>query len=119
MKRNICILICFVGISTCAATEESKEKFTAILPDGTTIELVGLRNYSYLDLQQFKDGNFPWWRPDGTTIVEPPDTNNWQTSSSESYWFVIRFIRLMGRCTEQIGALSLGREKNRLGRWPN
>jgi len=90
MKSYIWILICFLGISAYAATEESKEEFTATLPDGTTIELVGLRNYSYLDLQQFKDGNFPWWRPDGTAIVEPPDTNNWRTSSSESYWFVIR-----------------------------
>ena len=29
------------------------------------------------------------------------------------------FIRLMVRCTEHIGAMRLGREKNRLGRWPN
>ena len=90
MKRCIWILIFFLGISVYGATEEPKEAFTATLPDGTTIELVGLRNYSILDLQQFKDRNYPWWRPDGTAIVEPPDTSKGRTSSAGSYWFVIR-----------------------------
>jgi hypothetical protein len=91
MKQCIWIIICSLWISAYGATEENTEKVIATLPKGISVELVGLRNYSILDLEQFKDRNYPWWRPDGTAITEPPDTSKGRTSSSDSYWFVIRF----------------------------
>ena len=89
MKRCIWILVCFLGISVYAATEESKEKFTATLPDGTTIELVGLRSYSAGDPQRTRDKSGPWWRPDGTHLTTPPDKRLGRCSWSDSYLFVI------------------------------
>jgi hypothetical protein len=89
MKQYIGILICFLGISTYAATEERKEIFTATLPDGKTIELVGLRSYSVGDPQRIRDKSGPWWRPDGTQLITPPDEGLDCSSWSDSYLFVI------------------------------
>ncbi len=89
MKRYIWILVCFMGISTYAATEKSTEKFTAALPDGTTIELVGLRSYSAGDPQRTKGKSGLWWRPDGTHLTTPPDERLDRCSWSDSYLFVI------------------------------
>ncbi len=91
MKHCIWIIICSLCISMYSVAGESTEKIMATLPEGTTVELVGLRNYSIRDLEQFKDRNYPWWKPDGTAMTEPPDTYKGRTSSSDSYWFVIRF----------------------------
>jgi hypothetical protein len=90
MKQIIQILISCVWISTCCANSEVDGRFTASLSDGTGIELVGLRNFSHNDLKEFKDGNYPWWEPDGTVLSVSPDTWTGRTSSSGSYWFVIR-----------------------------
>ena len=89
-QTAVSILLLLTAAPHFSAAQEARDEFSAKLPDGTTIELVGLRNYSILDLQQFKDRNYPWWRPDGTAIVEPPDTFKGRTSSAGSYWFVIR-----------------------------
>jgi len=90
MKSYIWIFICFVGISTCAATEESKEKFTATLPDGTTIELVGLRYFDIRYLEQFKDRDIPWWRPDGSPLPNSPDSRQTRGAGGDSHLFLIR-----------------------------
>jgi hypothetical protein len=91
MKKCIFIMVCFLCISAFSATEERTEKAIATLPEGITVELVGMRNYSLRELEQFKDRNYPWWRPDGTAMAEPPDMSKGRTSSLGSYWFVIRF----------------------------
>jgi len=90
MKSYICILICFLGISAYAATEESKEKFTAALPDGTTIELVGLRYFDVRYLEQFKDRDIPWWRPDGSPLPNSPDSRQTRGAGGDSHLFLIR-----------------------------
>jgi hypothetical protein len=87
---SIWLLTCLAGISVFAATDGSAAEFAATLPDDTIVELIGLRNYSIRDLEKFKDRNYPWWRPDGTILSEPPDTWKGRTSSTGSYWFVIR-----------------------------
>ena len=86
----IWMLACLAGFPAFAATDGSAAEFAATLPDGTTVELIGLRNYSMQDLEKFKDKNYPWWRPDGTRLLEPPDAGQGRTSSTGSYWFVIR-----------------------------
>jgi len=90
MKRCIWVLACLPWIWAYGAAEENSKDFTATLPDGTTIQLVGLRNYSVLDLEKFKDQDYPWWGPDGTTMAELPDTRKSRTSNAASYYFVIR-----------------------------
>ena len=72
----IWLLACLAGISLFAATDGSAAEFTATLPDGTTVELVGLRCFDKLDLEKFKDRDIPWWRPDGSSLRRPP--NSWR-----------------------------------------
>lgn len=90
--KHWCILMltCLTGIAAFASTDGNAVEFAATLPDGTTVALIGLRNYSMQDLEKFKDRNYPWWRPDGIALSEPPDTGWGRTSSEGSYWFVIR-----------------------------
>jgi hypothetical protein len=90
MKRYIWILICFLGISASAATEKSKEEFTATLPDGTAIELVGLRCFDKRDLEKFKDRDVPWWLPDGLSLHRPPNSWHGGGIGGDSHLFVIR-----------------------------
>jgi len=91
MKQCCVWILAFLTvIAVFRATDASAEEFAASLPDETTVELIGLRNYSIQDLEKFKDRNYPWWRPDGTILSEPPDTGKGRTSSSGSYWFVLR-----------------------------
>jgi hypothetical protein len=90
MKQYILYLICFLSISTYAATEESKQKFTAIIPDGTTIELIGLRYIDVRYLKQFKDRDIPWWRPDGSPLPNPPYNRRHRVVGGDSHLFLIR-----------------------------
>jgi len=99
----ICMLACLVGIPAFAATDGIAAEFAATLPDGTTVELIGLRNYSIQDLEKFKDRNYPWWRPDGTALVEPPDRFKGRTSSPRAYWFVIRVKEGEGHDFKAVG----------------
>jgi hypothetical protein len=89
MKRFIGVLICFLGVSSYGATEERKEKFAATLPDGLTVELVGLRSYSVQDPQRRRDRSGPWWMPDGIQLTTSPDERFDCCSWSDSYLFVI------------------------------
>jgi hypothetical protein len=86
----IFILACLTGIAAVLSADACAAEFTATLPNGTTVELIGLRNYSILDLEKFKDRNYPWWRLDGTALPEPPDSYKGRTSSPKTYWFVMR-----------------------------
>ncbi|MBN2591286.1 MAG: redoxin domain-containing protein [Sedimentisphaerales bacterium] len=106
MKNCILIMISFLCISTYGAIEEPEEKVIATLPEGITVELVGLRNYSIRDLEQFKDGNYQWWRPDGTAMDESPDMSQGRTSVSDSYWFVIRFNKSNDYTCKAVAQLS-------------
>jgi len=46
-------------------TDDRVEKqFTAILPNGATVELIGMCEYPSADKQ--------WWQPDGSLLVNPP-----------------------------------------------
>jgi hypothetical protein len=92
VMRQWCIFIlaCLTVITAFLPTDAFAVEFTAKLPNGISIELIGLRNYSIRDLEKFKDRNFPWWKPDGTVLSEPPDIGWGRTSSEGSYWFVIR-----------------------------
>jgi hypothetical protein len=90
MKRYILYLVCLLSISTYAATEESKQKFTAIVPDGTTIELIGLRYFDIRYLKQFKDRDITWWRPDGSPLPNPPDNRRHRGAGGDSHLFLIR-----------------------------
>lgn len=84
------MFVYLAGITALMAPYSRAEEFEATLPDGTRITLIGLRNYSIQDLEKFKDGDYPWWRPDGTTLAISPDTGHGRTSTTMSYWFVIR-----------------------------
>jgi len=86
----IWLLACLAGISVFAATDGSAAEFTATLPDGTTVELIGLRCFDKLDLEKFKDRDVPWWRPDGLSLRRPP--NSWRGGGvgGDSHLFVIR-----------------------------
>jgi len=89
MKRCTWIVACLIGISVCATSGESKGQFTATLPDGTIIELVGLRPYGGGNPQRTRDKSGPWWRPDGTQLTIPPDERVDSCSWSDSYLLVI------------------------------
>ena len=73
LKQYILILGCFLSISTYVATGESKQNFTAKIPDGTTIELVGLRYFDIRYLKKFTDRDISRWRADGSPLPDPPD----------------------------------------------
>lgn len=89
MKWCIWVLICFVWIVAYATAEEIKVKCLAQLPEGTTVELVGLRSYGAGDPQRTRDKSGPWWGPDGTQLTTPPDERFDSCSWSDSYLFVI------------------------------
>jgi len=72
-----------------AETKVSQPEFSVKLPDGTMVELIGLR-YCMAGVPKFKqDGNYIWWRPDGTLLQTAPDERNWTTSWRGSYFFVL------------------------------
>ncbi|MHC4085312.1 MAG: HEAT repeat domain-containing protein [Planctomycetota bacterium] len=45
-------------------TAEKESEFSAILPNGVTVELIGMCEYPSVDKQ--------WWQPDGSLLVKPP-----------------------------------------------
>jgi len=89
MRQCIWIMI-FLGISAYAATEKNTREFVATLPDGTTVELVGLRYYNIRNLEQFKERDWPWWRPDGSSLDKPPDEGRDRGAGGPSHLFAIR-----------------------------
>ena len=105
MKHCIWIAACFVWISVCGATVEAEEKVIATLSNNTIIELVGLRNYGTQDMESFKNRNWPWWKPDGTALDNPPDMSKGRTSENKAYWFVIRINGIEEGAFKAVGPL--------------
>lgn len=82
MKQwGVFMLACLTEIVAFSASEVSAAGFTAKLPNGISVELIGLRNYRIRDLEKLKDRDYPWWKPNGTLLSEPPDTGWGRTSS--------------------------------------
>jgi len=53
-----------VQVEGTGITAEKESEFSAILPNGVTVELIGMCEYPSADKQ--------WWRPDGSLLVKPP-----------------------------------------------
>ena len=53
-----------VQVEGTVITAEKKSEFSAILPNGVTVELIGMCEYPSVDKQ--------WWQPDGSRLVSPP-----------------------------------------------
>ena len=89
MKHYIWIMICFLCISTYGATEENAEKVMATLPEGISIELVGLRYFDARYLEEFKNQDYPWWRPNGSSLADVPDNGRRRGAGGDTHLFVI------------------------------
>ncbi len=88
---GICAVVVLVGASVCMAAEERSPKCIAKLPDGTTVELVGLRHRGAMLPSDFGDDRHQWWRPDGVALAESLDQGPVSyTSYSDAYAFVVR-----------------------------
>jgi hypothetical protein len=86
---RICVAIAVAWGLACMAAGESSEKYAAKLPDGTTLELVGLRLYGGAVPDDFQGDKWQWWKPDGTLLPQPPDTSTKTTSWYGSYLFAL------------------------------
>jgi len=53
-----------VEVEGTGITAESEPEFSAILPNGVTVELIGMCEYPSVDKQ--------WWWPDGSLLADPP-----------------------------------------------
>jgi hypothetical protein len=82
----VAVLIC---VSACCATGQSPVQCTAELPDGTTVELLGLRCYSISVPEGFEGDRWQWWKPDGASLSPAPDTATTRTSVDNSYVFAV------------------------------
>lgn len=87
--HRICVAIAVALALACMAAGESSEKYAAKLPDGTTLELVGLRCYGGTAPDDFKGDKWQWWKPDGTLLPQPPDTSTKTTSWTDSRLFAL------------------------------
>ena len=71
-------------------TDSTQPKFSATLPSGVAVELIGLCGYP-------SEGK-NWWRSDGTLLTQAPfgDTGSWipVTKESKSYKFAVRLLNL-------------------------
>jgi hypothetical protein len=65
MKPTMVVVLCLGGI-VCAGEQASR--FVATLPDGVTVELVGVSFHS----MHKRQGPAQWWRPDGSDLPEEP-----------------------------------------------
>ncbi len=92
MKQCIWIMVCFLCISAYGVTEESTEKVMATLPEGITIELVGIRYFDVRYLEEFKNQDYPWWRPNGSLLTDIPDSGRRRGAGGDTHLFVIRII---------------------------
>lgn len=90
MRRCLWILIWSLGVSAYPVSEEQGQRFAATSPDGTIVELLGLRSYSAMELDRTKGHALPWWRPDGSPLTDPPDNRLDRSSWDHSFLFVIR-----------------------------
>jgi len=83
------VMVVVTCVSACVTAEESHGTYATKLADGTTVELVGLRCCSALVPKDLKTDEWQWWRPDGTSLPQPPDTRTTKTSQSDSFLFAI------------------------------
>ncbi len=87
---RVCAVVVLIGASVCVATQDSPTTCTAKLPDGTTVELVGMRCCSGMLPAGFEGDKWQWWKPDGTSLTEPPDRATTSTSYNDAYVLVLR-----------------------------
>ena len=88
MSRGIWILV-FSIVLWVASAQEHTSRFIAELPNGSAVELVGLRDFSALKLSGTEGKYWKWWRADGSLLDGAPDETTWRTSTSYSYYFVV------------------------------
>jgi hypothetical protein len=88
MKKVVLISILFLCIVTCANTGQENGKFAATLPNGATVELIGV-SYLSQGLSQPKR----WWRPDGTDMIDEPFRHS-TTSTGGSSGYKVRDFAL-------------------------
>jgi prepilin-type processing-associated H-X9-DG protein len=80
----ILMFCCILPMATLKATG-GETSFKVTLPDGITVELVGVR----------KPGSDQWWRPDGTPLAEAPyDSSEEGRELSNPYEFAVRYDNL-------------------------
>jgi hypothetical protein len=92
MKKAILIPIFFVCIAAHANTGPENGKFAATLPNGATVELIGV-SYRSQELSQPKR----WWRPDGTDLAEEPYRHSGTSAGGSSGYKVRDFaLRITG-----------------------
>lgn len=99
-RIGVVVMACAVA---CIAAEESHEQCTAKLPDGTTVELVGLRCYCASVPEDFEGDRWQWWRPNGVLLAEPPDRTTITTSWSDSYLFALHVNNQSGCSCMAVG----------------
>jgi len=90
MKPVILLLICLLCNQAYGSEQASQKQYGVTLNDGTSVELLGLRYYGHRDLERYKGKDWPWWRPDGSSLEGPPDKRTDLSSCSDSYLFVVR-----------------------------
>ncbi|MBN2181358.1 MAG: hypothetical protein JW715_05555 [Sedimentisphaerales bacterium] len=92
MKHCIWIMICSLIISAHGAAKENTETTIAKLPEGISIELLGIRYFDARYLEEFKKQDYPWWRPNGLSLTEIPDGSRTRGAGGDTHFFVIRII---------------------------
>ncbi|MEN6575632.1 MAG: M56 family metallopeptidase, partial [Phycisphaerales bacterium] len=83
----ILMLCCILPMASIDAASEiaSDQEFQVTLPNGITIELVGIR----------KPETDQWWRPDGTPLTEAPyDSSKGDPQHKNPYEFAVRYENL-------------------------
>jgi hypothetical protein len=112
---RICIIVALMCVPVCLAVEKSSTNCLAKLPDGTTVELVGMRCLSHTLPEGFEGDRGQWWRPDGTVLPEPPDNARTQTGWGDTY---VLAIRLGGRLDGSLVAVGpWGRDMDSSNVW--
>ncbi len=94
MKQAIWVLACFLSIVACANAKQDMGKFIATLPNGITVELIGV---SYHGLGTGPSEPKRWWKPDGSDLPDEPYRRPHRYSSSSANYYVREFaIRVTG-----------------------
>ncbi len=92
MKKAVLISVFFVCIVVHANTVQENGKFAATLPNGATVDLIGV-SYRSQGLSQPKR----WWRPDGTDMIEEPYRHSTTSAGGSSGYKVRDFaLRITG-----------------------
>ena len=112
---GVCAVVVLLGTSVCTAREESSTRCIAKLPDGTTVELVGMRCLSHTLPEGFEGDRGQWWRPDGTALLQPPDGATTQTGWNNVY---VLAVRIGGRSDGSlVGVGPWGRDRDSDNVW--